>query len=52
MMTVTGLDMNRGLLYLRTALQHLEEYARVLELRLAVGCCVHRFPSFFLVSTC
>ena len=35
-------------LYLRTGLQYLEEYARVLELRLAVGCCVHRFPSFSL----
>ena len=36
------------LLYLRTGLQYLEEYARILELRLAVGCCVHRFPSFSL----
>ena len=32
--------------YLRAGLQSLQECPRVLELRLAVGCCVHRIPSF------
>ena len=32
--------------FLRAGLQNLQECPRVLELRLAIGCCVFRFPSF------
>ena len=33
-------------------LQSMQECPRVLDLRLEVGCCAHRFTLFFHVSTC
>ena len=61
-MTVTGAGHERDgiqdvlqslrLLYLRAGLQCLQECPKVLELRLAVRCCVHRFLFFSHVSTC